>query len=429
MRSISLVFIALLSVTQSFAYTHIVSCPLFKTVTKEEFRASMKKRHLPKSMIPARYTVDVYDVTYYTKWYDGSTIKASGLYFVPRDAKKPMPEMIYHHGTRMNKGRNAKLGGEENICLGIAMDGYAVLMPDYIGLGHGDKFHLYQQAESTGQASVDMLFATRELNDSLKLKTNGMLFLTGYSEGGYATLATQKMIQDKYADKIHVTASSAMSGAYDMCGVQGEVMFKEYSRPHYLPYLLRGYNEVYHFVPDINAVYKHPYDSIITAYFDDKHNIDQIDKVLPHVPKDMLKDTFVNLFVSDPQFGLNVELKANSLCDWKPEAPVQLCYCDSDEQVTPKNAKVAYKTMKANGAQYVTLRRAGINFPHTRCAMISILYTKMYFDTFLHGSKHGGKGTLGQRFTADIVKLVVKKMGKKGKHGEGDHEHHGERRS
>src|ERR1700722_20626329 len=109
MKSFFVLCIALSTCVQSFAYTHIVSCVLYKTETKEEFRAAMKKRHLPKSMVPAHYTVDVYDITYYTKWHDGSTIKASGLYFVPRDAKKPMPELIYHHGTRMNKGRSSKL--------------------------------------------------------------------------------------------------------------------------------------------------------------------------------------------------------------------------------------------------------------------------------------------------------------------------------
>lgn len=424
MRSFLILIIAVFCYVNTSAYQHIVSCTLYKTVTKKEFQAGMKKRHLPKALAPAHYTVDIYDVIYYTQWHDGSTIKASGLYFVPRNAKKPMPELIYHHGTRMSKGRSPKLGGEETMCLGMAMDGYAVLMPDYIGLGHGDKFHLYQLAASEGQGSVDMLFATREMNDSLKLKTNGMLFLSGYSEGGYATLATQKLMQDKYP-QIHITASSPMSGAYDMCGAQSKVMFKNYSRPHYLPYLLRGYNEVYHFVPDINSIYKHPYDSIIAAYFDEKHSMDQIDNALPHVPKDMLKDTFVNLFITDTNFAMNVELKANSLCDWTPQAPVQLCYCDSDEQVTPENAKVAYRTMKSNGAKHVTLRRVGVDFSHVRCAVVSILYTKMYFDTFLHGSKYGRKGAPGKRLIADLAKALVKKMGRNRKnHEDGQHHEH-----
>ena len=210
---------------RSFAFVHIVSYTLYKTVTKEEFRATAQKRHLPKSVVPAHYDVDVYDVTYYTQWHDGSTIKATGLYFVPRSVKKPVAELLYDHGTRVTRGRGSKLGGEENICVGFAMDGYAVMEPDYIGLGNGDKFHLYQVASSEGQASVDMIFAARELDDSLHMKTSGQLFLTGYSEGGHASLATDKLIQDKYSDRLHVTASSPMSGAYDMSGARGRLCF------------------------------------------------------------------------------------------------------------------------------------------------------------------------------------------------------------
>src|SRR3984957_7937504 len=109
MKKISFLILTFLCSSVAFAENHLVSYTLYKTVTKEEFKAIIKKRHLPKAMVPAHYTVDIYDITYYTKWHDGSTIKASGLYFVPRDAKKPMPELIYHHGTRMNKGRSSKL--------------------------------------------------------------------------------------------------------------------------------------------------------------------------------------------------------------------------------------------------------------------------------------------------------------------------------
>ncbi len=253
------------------------------------------------------------------------------------------------------------------------------------------------------------------------MKTSGQLFLTGYSEGGYASLAADKLIQDKYSDKLRVTASSPMSGAYDMSGAQGQVMFHPYSRPHYLPYLLRSYNEVYHFVPDVNSIYKHPYDSLVPLLFDGKHSINAIDKELPGVPISMIKDDFVKKFMSDSSYPLNIAIRENGLCDWKPDAPVQLCYCDSDEQVSPKNSLAAYKTMRGLGAKHVTLCEAGKNFTHTRCALISILYTKMYFDTFRHGSKYGGKGALGQRIVAGIAKKLLQK------NGHDHHEDHGGR--
>ena len=53
-------------------------------------------------------------------------------------------------------------------------------MPDYIGLGKGDKFHLYQNSESEATACIHMLLAVQELKTELKVKTNELLFLTGY---------------------------------------------------------------------------------------------------------------------------------------------------------------------------------------------------------------------------------------------------------
>ena len=133
----------------------------------------------------------------------------------------------------------------------------------------------------------------------------------------------------------------------------------------------------------------------------------------------MLKDTFVDMYLHDPDFTLIQAIKKNNLYDWKPDNPVQLCYCDSDEQVTPLNAFVAYKQMKADGAKHVTLRRAGKNFHHSRCALVAMLYTKMYFDSFRHGHKYGGKGSAGSRIMADIAKSILSHQ-KKDDH----HEHH-----
>ena len=416
-KNILIVALLLGSCLNSFAGGNLVSYTLYQTVTKEEFREMLKKRHLPRASAPAHYTVDVYDVTYYTQWHDGSQIKASGLYFVPRNVKKGAAELVYNHGTRVWKGRRKKLGGEEYFCLAMAMDGYAVALPDYIGLGHGDKFHLYQVASSLAQASVDMLLAVREINQDCDVKTNGQLFLSGYSEGGYAAMATDKLIQDKYAGQLHVTAASPMSGAYDMTGVEGKVMFKSYTEPHYLPYLLGSYNEVYNIVgPNVNIIYKPPYDTLIPQISNFKHNLDDVVDLLPPVPADMLKDTFVQMYLNDPNFPLIQKVRENNLYDWKPESPMQLCYCDSDEQVTPLNAFVAYDKMKENGAKHVTLRRAGKNFHHSRCALVAMLYTKMYFDTFRQGSKYGGKGKVGSRLMADVAKVILAKASK----GQGD---------
>ena len=50
-------------------------------------------------------------------------------------------------------------------------------------------------------------------------------------------MAVHKYIQEHPEAGLSVTASSPMSGAYDMVGAQSETMFQEYTQPWYLPYL------------------------------------------------------------------------------------------------------------------------------------------------------------------------------------------------
>jgi hypothetical protein len=386
----------------------IISYKLWRTVLKDELQKKMKENHVPKALLKVRYDVDIYDVQYVSHWHDGSEILASGLYFVPRGVKKPMAQVAYHHGTRVQKGRENHVDGESYICLGLAVDGYLVLKPDYIGLGHGEKFHLYQQYQSLGQSTADFLIAVRELNDSLGLKTNKLLFMTGYSEGGYAAVAANKVLQEKYPNEFKVTASSGNSGAYDMGGVQSEVMFREYSNPHYLPYILQGFNEVYNIVPDINKIYKAPYDSLIPIFLDGSHRLRSLDEVLPKVPKDMILDSIVEIYKNDLNFPMHKALKDNSLCYWKPENPIQLCYCSADEQVTYKNAFVARDEMTRRGAKHITVRNGGSKYGHYKCALFASMYTKLYFDSFRNGSKTGRKGKLGKRFLLAVAKLAIK---------------------
>lgn len=407
-----LVFVlAFFTFYQTSAQTRLISYTLIDTVDKNSLIQEVKKNKIPKALVDINYSVNIYDITYWTKWYDGTPIKASGLYYVPKGCNKPMAEVVYHHGTAVKPERGPMgFNGEGRLCVGFAVDGYAVLFPDYIGLGHGEKFHLYQHSESEGEASVDMLFAIQELDSILGLKKNGELFLTGYSQGGHATMATNKMIQEKYSDKFKVTAASPMSGAYDMDGVQSKVMFRHYTQPHYLPYLLRGYNAVYKILPyDYSKAFKAPYDTMIVNMFDGKHSVGQINKALPDVPEKMFKDSLLNQYVNNPDFPLHKYLKENSFEDWKPNNPMQICYCRDDEEVLSKNAIVTYHSMKKLGAKHLRLKKAGKKFTHAKCAVPSFLYTKMYFDSFRKGSENGKKGPIFKRFLITIGKRFLRK--------------------
>ncbi len=375
-------------------------------LSEDSLKSIWSKSKIPRFITPVTNGVTIYHVNYYSHWIDGSRVKASGRYYVPTiDEKYPL--VIYNHGTRVKKGRPKILGGESKICLIFCTDGYGVISPDYIGLGEGEKQHLYCHMESEADAGIDFLFAIKELDEILKTKRTQALFITGYSQGGHAAMSLHKKIERDYFDEINITASAPMSGPYSLSEVQGKLMFDDYTQPHYLPYLLNGLNIAYNVWPEESYynIYKSPYDTIIPKLFDGSHKIKAINKALPRVPVDILKPDLVDKYLNQSDFIIHKLLKKNDVSNWKPLAPMQMCYCESDEEVLYENAISTKKNMDELGAKNIRARSAGKRFSHNECAGFSVIYTKYYFDSFLKGSKKGRKGPILKRFALSLYKL------------------------
>ena len=385
----------------------LVSYTEIKHYTQKELKKIWKENKINEWIVPISNGFKLYEVIYTTSWHDGSTIKASGLCFIPDNFSEKNPsQMVYHHGTRTLKKTILHLKSENAISAGFAADGYLVIMPDYIGLGKGDKFHLYQNSESEAIACIDMLIAIQELNKQLSIKTNEQLFLTGYSQGGHACMATQKKLEEEYANQFTVTASSPMSGAYDMSGVQATVMTKPYPEPVYLPYLLMGINEVYN-ITDSDKLFRAPYDSLIPIIYNGELNLQEINAYLPEIPEDVVHPDLLKEYKENPNFKFNTALKENNLLDWKTETHTRIFYCKSDKIVLYENSVVAFKKMKENGSKKVELCKAAKKLGHVECAIFTSIYTKMWFDSFRKGSKKGRNGNWAKRFLLYIQKVRI----------------------
>jgi len=407
-------FIPLIIFAFSFLFSEaqnsfLVSYEKKATYSKEELKAKWKENKIKEFISPVNYGVDVYEIIYNTRWHDGSQIKASGYYYVPIDCKGPLPIMVMNHGTQLNRKMTVSLGGLQIGCIAFSTDGYLSLFPHYIGLGEGEKHHLYQIAESEAFANIDMLRAVREFNVEMSIRTNHQLFITGYSQGGHAAMASHKMIQEEYNTEFQVTASAPMSGAYDMTGVQSGVMFEKYDHQAYLPYLILSLQDQYQiWEGDIYEVFKEPYKTIIKEKVNGNYKLNEVSSQLPAIPSDMIRDDLVEEFRNNPDFILTKVLEKNNNFDWKPESPMMLCYCKNDEQVTYKNSFVAHDAMMKNGAERVILRSGGNKYGHNKCALFSIINTKFFFDSIKNGKPEGSKGKVMKRFLVSLAKLAVK---------------------
>jgi hypothetical protein len=398
--------------------TYLVSSTLIKSHTKTTLTALWKKHHIPKLALPVRYDVDVYEIIYRAPWIDSTTwLNCSGIVYVPKMNGKKPATFMFGHGTEIRKGRSVSdEDSQQGICMGMATDGYLALYPDYYGIGKGDGQHLYQHAWSEGMAFLYMLYAVEEMKKDLKIETNGQLFLTGYSQGGHASFAAQKYIEAAHDPRFKVTAASPMSGAYDMTGEQAKYMFQVYPRPFYLPYLIISYQTAYHIwnTDNIYSVFRSPYDTLLQGFFGPVRNksYNDLDKVMPKIPSDVVTPELVDRFKNDPNFPFLARLKENNLTNWLPEAPVQLCFCEGDREVNYHNSIAAYNSITALGKKDIKLNNLSAHLDHNTCAAFAVLATKAFFDRYY---KHGKNPKLKdlspfKKFLVGFVKRKTEKQ-------------------
>jgi len=380
---------------------------LVKSFPADELKAFFKKHHIPKVVLPVNTGLNIYEVIYATTYVDNTIIKASGLIYVPVNSNKEAPLMIYNHGTEICRDRSCSWDGEQSICLAFAADGYIVVSPDYMGLGKGERTQLYLNSRAESVASVDMLISVQELLPQLNIKAGKQLFVTGYSQGGHAAMATTRLLQQQYAQRFPVTASAPMSGPYNIAQTVWDGRSGRYDYPVFFFLLLQSYYESIGKPGDIAKALNSPYDTLIPPLMDGNYNIEDIDKLLPDTIFKTAKPEYLHQFETDSAFGFRRYLKENNVFDWKPEMPMQLCYCNGDEEVNYLNSITAYNTMVKNGSKSVELWRAGKKFGHENCALFAVIYTKMFFDGFRDGHP-GNHGPAFKRLLLQIGKLGVK---------------------
>ena len=167
-----------------------------------------------------RYDVTSYRVTYTTTDKHGNELSASGLVSVPlKAAGQPSPVLSYQHATTFHdkEAPSNKVEAVEPPIV-LASLGYIVVSPDYVGFGASKGVeHPYLTAKPTARAGLDMPTAAPTWRPQQRVADNRQLFLAGYSEGGYATMAVHRAIhQENGTLKKQLQAAVPGAGPYDI---------------------------------------------------------------------------------------------------------------------------------------------------------------------------------------------------------------------
>ena len=155
------------------------------------------KESLAENVVP-RYGVTSYRLEYLTTDADGFEVRASGLVSVPqKPAGAQSPVLSYQHGTIfLDAEAPSSHAVASEVAVVLASLGYIVVAPDYVGFGASQGTpHPYLLADASAASTVDFLTAARTWRSQAGVADNGQLFLTGYSEGGYVTMAAHRALQ------------------------------------------------------------------------------------------------------------------------------------------------------------------------------------------------------------------------------------------
>ena len=298
------------------------------------------------------YAVKIYRVKYQTTTVDGEFTTASGIVAIPSLSAAALPLLSYQHGTILKRQLAPSIQRQDFVGIGVASQGYVVSIPDYLGLGSSEGLHPYVHASSLASASVDMIRATREFAISKSITLQDSLYLMGYSEGGYATMALHRDIQNNHQGEFQIKASAPMAGPYDLSGIMKDSLLSDspHPSPGYVPYVFLAYNRIYNLYSDLTEVFVSPYNSTLPSLFNGETALQDINSQLPATPKDMFKESFVADVLTNPNNPFVLKLKENDLYDWKPEAPMYLLHSREDDQVPYLNTIKAYNRFVANGA-------------------------------------------------------------------------------
>jgi alpha-beta hydrolase superfamily lysophospholipase len=300
-----------------------------------------------------KYAVQTYRMTYLTQDAAGREILASALIAVPvKSASSLSPVLSYQHGTITQQAEAPSnlpsLASPEVV---LASQGYIVQSADYVGYGESKTaVHPYLLAAPSAAAVIDLLTAAKYWRQTQRVLDNKQLFLTGYSEGAYVSMAIQKALQaGASVHRADVVSVVAGGGPYNVARTLDEALKQVRQASPLLGSLLNP--GVLKFLSEV-----------------DRRNVrDQLlAQLLGGNSEASFSPTFIDYYLADNRAALEA---ASNVDDWQPTVPVNLFHGVDDRTVSYIVSSGTLQAMQSKGAaNLVTLTNCtAVPAGHNEC--------------------------------------------------------------
>jgi alpha-beta hydrolase superfamily lysophospholipase len=327
------------------------------------------------------YDIEMHRMQYLSKRADGSAVTLSGLIILPRTKAGTLaavPILMYQHATEPYRpnapsqflipGRNPLDYPEVVFAAAMASTGYAVAMPDYEGMGDNTDIQPFVHATTLAGQVEDMLRSTRDaLAGKVAFFTapctwNGKLFLMGYSEGGFVTMATARDLQLNHAAEFTVTAAAPLSGPHDLSGTMLGVILANttFKAPYFVPFVLTAYYSVYRdpkLSPDYTMLV--PYSTTLPPLLNGNSTGETINTAMGMsynpvqliVPRSVLTPQFIADLQSTTSAVAGYLRENDTYRGWAPTVPIRMLHNPNDDLVPFANSQVAFNAFSSAGAK------------------------------------------------------------------------------
>lgn len=354
------------------------------------------------------YGLRVYRIPYISEDSHNHSVRVSGLLSVPIGKTEPIGLVSFNHGTIALDKNAPTVRAQKTMTPSMASlffsatgAGFATLEADYIGYGiSNDHHHPYMLKDALANTSVDFIKAVKIFAKNNNIELNKHLYVTGYSEGGYVSMATLKKLESQH---IHIDAAAPMAGAYDLNYMARAVLGfeKESLKSYAMTYTiltLNAYAQKYG--KETGSIIKEPYASKIDTLLDGKHTFDQIDNALPldEVGNDgLLTQEFLTQYKTNPNHWFKKALRENSVSNWKPKTKLRLVHCQGDDQVPYTISTITQQAFIRNNAKDTRLitpdsfERDDKKWGHNQCFIPAMIWTTKWLTSVEENERMRGR--------------------------------------
>jgi pimeloyl-ACP methyl ester carboxylesterase len=232
----------------------------------------------------------------------------------------------------------------------IASMGYVIVIPDYPGFGESaDIPHPYLVKEPTVRSIIDMLFAAREFDtgELPDLTIKNELYIMGYSQGGWATLALHKALEQDYRAEFNLKGSACGAGPYNLNLLfEGMTSISTYPMPVYIGYIINAYSAYDQFTNPVSDILNDPFASRLGNLYNGTLTSDEINNQLTTSIPALFTSEFLSGFESEAKYAsVRSSLTENSITAWNTSVPLLFTHGGGDTTVNPLTTEYIYDGM------------------------------------------------------------------------------------